>query len=473
MSVATTKHARLSVGRRWILFGAIFAFTVIGLLTRKIWLQPLRDKFTSTRAATEKNDEHPAADEGHDHAGHDHAGHNEVDSLEISEQARSNIGLKTAKVELRSFQRTIGIPGIIVERPGHSVVQVSAPLGGVVTKIYPILGEALDPGQKLFDIRLTHEELVQAQADFLRTAEELDVIAKEVARIEKLAADGTIAGKTFLERKYDQQRQEAVMRAQHEALLLHGLTEAQIQNILDDRKLFSQLTVVVPKDSTDAISSDAPQQYQVQELRVQRGQQVNAGDPLAMLTDHSQLLIEGNAFEKDGAALAKAVESGNSVSAVISSSGAEPLVIDGLEILYLSGEVDPESRTLHFYVTLPNKLLRDPKKTGDHRFIYWQFRPGQRVELQVPVEAWPDRIVLPVDALAQDGPEAYVFQANGDHFDRRPVHVEYRDQFSVVIANDGSIFPGDLVAISGAPQLQMALKNKSGGAIDPHAGHNH
>ena len=62
--------------------------------------------------------------------------------------------------------------------------------------------------------------------------------------------------------------------------------------------------------------------------------------------------------------------------------------------------------------------------------------------------------------------------------ERRPfrppgVHVEYRDRFSVVIANDGSLFPGDVVATCGAQQLQLALKNKAGGGIDPHAGHNH
>jgi multidrug efflux pump subunit AcrA (membrane-fusion protein) len=95
------------------------------------------------------------------------------------------------------------------------------------------------------------------------------------------------------------------------------------------------------------------------------------------------------------------------------------------------------------------------------------------MQLLLPVERWTDRIVLPVDAVAQDGPDAYVFQPNGDHLDRRPVHVEYRDQFSVVIANDGSIFPGEMVAISGAQQMQLALKNKAGGGIDPHAGHSH
>jgi membrane fusion protein, heavy metal efflux system len=53
------------------------------------------------------------------------------------------------------------------------------------------------------------------------------------------------------------------------------------------------------------------------------------------------------------------------------------------------------------------------------------------------------------------------------------VHVEYRDRDSVVIANEGTVFPGDVVAGKGTYQIHLALKNKSGGAPDPHAGHNH
>jgi multidrug efflux pump subunit AcrA (membrane-fusion protein) len=95
------------------------------------------------------------------------------------------------------------------------------------------------------------------------------------------------------------------------------------------------------------------------------------------------------------------------------------------------------------------------------------------MQLEVPVEEYRERIVLPADAVAQDGVENYVFRANGDHFDREPVHVEYRDPQWVVVANDGTLFPGDRVAMSAAQQLQLALKNKSGGGIDPHAGHSH
>ena len=81
--------------------------------------------------------------------------------------------------------------------------------------------------------------------------------------------------------------------------------------------------------------------------------------------------------------------------------------------------------------------------------------------------------MLPVEAVVQEGPEAYVYQEIQGHFDRKPVHVEYRDQRFAVIESDGSLFPGDKVAAKGAYQIHLALKNKSGGGPDPHAGHHH
>ena len=81
--------------------------------------------------------------------------------------------------------------------------------------------------------------------------------------------------------------------------------------------------------------------------------------------------------------------------------------------------------------------------------------------------------MLPIDAIVEEGAEIYVYRQSGDHFDRVPVHVEYRDRDAAVIANDGALAPSEIVAGAGAYQIHLALKNKSGGGIDPHAGHNH
>src|SRR5690606_5090239 len=126
-----------------------------------------------------------------------------------------------------------------------------------------------------------------------------------------------------------------------------------------------------------------------------------------------------------------------------------------------------------FYLRLPNEIVLDQQTSEGRRFIGWRFKPGERMEVRVPVEQWSEQIVLPGDAVVDEGAETYVFRQNGDHFDRVSVHVMYRDGISAVVANNGALFPGDVVAGEGAYQMHLALKSKSGGGADPHAGHNH
>jgi hypothetical protein len=78
-----------------------------------------------------------------------------------------------------------------------------------------------------------------------------------------------------------------------------------------------------------------------------------------------------------------------------------------------------------------------------------------------------------VEAVVSDGVESYVYRQSADSFQRVPVHVEFRDRTSAVIENDGAVFPGEVIAAKGAFQIHLALKNRAGGAVDPHAGHSH
>ena len=429
--------------------------------------------------AAEAPGAHAGEEDGHDHAGEcpgakapDHK-HVEADAVKLSQAAQANVGLQLAKVELRPFEKTITVPAIIVERPGRTNIQVAATLTGVITRVWPMQGEAVTPGQPLFDLRLTHEEVVEAQAEFLKTAEELDVVQREIDRLEKVAADGVISGKTLLERKYEQQKLQAAQRSQRQRLLLHGLSTQQVDGILAKRTLLSELVITAPEQSGGVPKDASERLLQVQELKVEKGQHVKAGDSLCVLADHSQLSIQGKAFEQDAPVLDKAANNDWRVTAVIDANGPSRQTVPDLPLLYVASMVEPESRAFLFYVQLPNKLIRNRQTPDGHRFSAWQFKPGQRVELMVPVERWADRIVLPANALVQDGPESYVFEKNDGHFDRRAVRVEYRDQYSAVVANDGTLTPGKMVIVSGSYQVHLAMKNKAGGAPDPHAGHNH
>ena len=318
------------------------------------------------------------------------------------------------------------------------------PLTGIVTKILIIPGQAIEPGQKLFEMRLLHEELVQAQADFLKSIEELDVLNQEIKRIETLAKDGAIPGKVLIERNYEKQKLEAIMCAQTESLSLHGLTADQIEQVKSNRRLVKDLSVHCAE-----IDESLPVRVlQVEELRVEQGQNIGAGESLCRLANHAELYVEGKAFQQDADLLNKAANNKSEVCAIVDSSESKPEEVCSLRILFLSNKIDPQSRLFSFYATLPNEIVRDDRGPGGQRFVGWRFRPGQRIQLKVPVETWPERIVLPVDAVVQDGPESYVFREDGDHFHRCPVRVEYRDQFSVVLAEGNEIWPGDKLCLT-------------------------
>jgi len=405
----------------------------------------------------------------HDHA---HAGHTEGSSIELSENALKNIGYESAKVTLGPYERAIILPAIVIERPGKSQIEITAPLTGVVTKIVPSQGVGIEPGSVMFELRLTHEELVTAQRDFLQTAESLDVVNKEIERL-TVVGERIVAGKRILEQEYEKQKLEGSLKAEKQALLLHGLSEQQVAAILQTRQLLQSITVSAPEHVHGEGSCQQGHLYHVQQLPVKPGQQVEAGDVLCVLADHCELLIEARAFEDDAAGLREAARQGRSISAHLMDKSEQGGEVTGLTVLYLADTIDPETRAFKAYLQLPNEVALDHTDPSGQRFIEWRFKPGQRMELRVPVESWQDRIVLPVEAAVIEGAEAFVYRRNGDHFDRTTVHVEHRDQRSVVIANDGSIFPGDIIATTGAFQIHQALKNKAGGGIDPHAGHNH
>ena len=483
----TVQHTQRTRRQRLILVAAlvVVASVVTALLSRSWWL-PQADSApvaaghdSRDGACTHADQDHSGHDHGdRDHVGpdqgdQDHAGHDEATSLQLSKQARKNVGLQLVTIERRDFDRTITIPAMVTERPGRTRIKVSAPMTGIVTRIHPIGGEAVTPGQPLFDLRLTHEDLVSAQSEFLRTVEEIKVIKREVARLEKVTASGAIAGKSLLARQYEQQRAEAMLHAQQQALILHGLSGEQVADIAANRKLVQLVTVFAPEPAERPKDGAAQQLLQVAEIEVEQGQQVAAGEPLCVLTDHARLYIEGKAFEEDAQSLHQAANLGRPITALVQGNGKGPTAIPGLKILYVENEVGVDSRALRFYVQLPNELVRNEKTPGGHHFIGWRYKPGQRVELLVPVQRWKDCIVLPVDAVVKEGADCFVFRQNGNCFHRQPVHVKYRDQRWAVIDSDGTLSPGDVVAASGAYQIHLTMKKKAGGGVDPHAGHNH
>ncbi|MDO4557559.1 MAG: secretion protein HlyD, partial [Planctomycetia bacterium] len=128
-----------------------------------------------------------------------------------------------------------------------------------------------------------------------------------------------------------------------------------------------------------------------------------------------------------------------------------------------------------------NRVVSERSDAEGRKLTNWKFRPGQRLELRLPSQRMEDVIVLPAESLIQEGAERFVLiaeqadpeQESGEVvFVQYPVRVLYRDRFSVVLGNDG-LPTGRFVVTRGSYQIHLAIRNRSGNALDPHAGHNH
>ena len=409
---------------------------------------------------------------GEDHS-HDHVGDSQggSQSIKLDRTARQNIGLRTGIIQLGTFVRTVSVPAMVIERPGRTQVDITAPMTGVVTRVYPVEGEVVQPDQPLFDLRLTHEDLVTSQRDFLQSAQELDVVRREIERLQSLP-EGVIPGRRVLEHEYEMEKIQAALHAQRQGLLLHGLSEAQIDGILESRKLLPSLTVKAPAFDDDVDPDFTGHFYHVQQVLVRRGQSVAAGSALSVLADHRWLYVEGQAFDDDAELLVQAAR--ESWDVMVSHVEKDRSVDERLElqILYVADRVERDTRSLPFYLSLPNHLVRDESDHG-HRFVAWRFRPGQRMEVKIPIgEPWENQIVLPADAVIREGAESFLFVKDGDLFQRMGVHVMYADRDSVVVARDASLV-GKSVVLSGAYQMHLTLQNQIGGGLDAHHGHSH
>ncbi|WDQ18077.1 efflux RND transporter periplasmic adaptor subunit [Rhodopirellula sp. P2] len=412
--------------------------------------------------------------------------------LEISEQARKNLALVSKAARPQDYWRTVVIPGEVADRPGLSDRGVTSPAVGVVTAIHAFPGDTMQPGDPLFTLRLFSEYLQATQTQLFKARQETAIVQAEIDRLSGAVSTGAVSRSKMIELESEISRQRTLIQAARQELLTRGLTPDQVAQI-EAGTFVSTVDVVAPpvQELSIALSSETRQEfrqsgepkvlatsatsttedqgiaYEVQELSVVLGQQVQAGQLLVNLSNHQMLYVVGHAFKREAAFLEQAAQEKRPIEVEFAEDemGRWPEHKQTFKIRHLANSIDTNSRTFDFFVPLTNQS----RMYGDHdrAFLVWRFRPGQRARIHVPVEKFDGVFVLPHDAVVREGPEAYVFRQNGDLFKQIPVHVLHEDRRSIVIANDGSILSGAYLAQGSAASLNRVLKSQSASGKEP------
>ena len=411
----------------------------------------------------------------------------------VGDQAQKNLGLTAKPLKSETFWKTIAVQGMVVDRPSISDQEIVAPAIGTVSQIVHVAGDTVRPGDVLFTLKLASDSLHQAQTELFTTQKNIELAT---ARQKRLAAvgSGVIPEATLIEVASEIARLEAAAKAYRLELSNRGFSRDDIAGVADGQ-LLAEISVVVPprmptRDSlaVAGLSSLAPpplgpprlELLEIQELKVDLGQQVQAGQTLCRLSNHQSLAIEGRAFRDETSLLERSIKEGWPVEVDFQEDAGSdwPAIDQPFPIRYIANTIDPVTRTFAFLMPLENQFKRVDH--GNTTQLLWRFRPGQKVRLRIRVEKLDDVLVVPAEAVVWEGADAFVFTQNANTFERKGVHVLFRDRDRVVIANDGSLPTyvrrnerWTIAAVVRKAAAQLNRMSKSGSSAVPKGFHIH
>lgn len=242
-------------------------------------------------------------------------------------------------------------------------------------------------------------------------------------------------------------------------LLLDGHTLDDLARLVSEGALEPRVEVRVPGLDEPTAAWD------VVHVDARVGQTVERGEELARLLDPREVWLRVQPVGGEIGALLEAGGAPLRARPLLPGTGPE---LEGLTLAFVRSAQDgPGSEG---FVAVANEVLAT---SADGSSRSWSLRDGERYVVELPLHRHERVYVLPIDAVAKDGPNEVVFLADGDSFRPVPVVVTHRDAESVVVPAiaEVQLYPDDPVVISGAFALGLAL-NAGDAAADAH-GHAH
>src|SRR5262245_20793555 len=357
----------------------------------------------------------------------------------LTDQMLQSLRLTSAPLKPDTFWNTIEVAGMIVDRPGYSDRGVVAPVTGVVMAIQRFQGETVRPGEALFTIKILGESLYQTQSDLFKAVQDIKLAKAQRKRL--AASSDVIVGERLIEVDNQISRLEISERAYRQELRTRGLTAQQVESAAEGNYVTDVVVVAPPRPVADkpllsvsakGADGELPPSFEVQELKVELGQQVQVGQSMCILANHQMLAIEGRAFRDETPLLERTVKEGWPVEVDFQEpdgSGWKP-VEQPFHIRHLSNTIDPINRTFAFLIPLDNQS-RVVERGGSVQLL-WRFRPGQRVRLRIRVDKLDKVFILPADAVVREGAEVFVFTQNVNTFERKLVQTLVQERQRVV-----------------------------------------
>ncbi len=335
------------------------------------------------------------------------------DLVKLDAEQIEHLGIRTALPTRIDSLPLARAPGRIVVPPQHEFL-VSAPQAGLISKVNVALGSNVGAGQVLAELQSPN--WVGQQRELLDAVTEFELANRQLQRDQTLLDEGIIARMRWQETKSRFDIAQTKLRQAEQVLILSGMTEHQLRQLEQTRRLSETLELRSPIDGV------------LLERMAVAGQRVDILTPLFKVASLRELWLEIDMPQER----VHEIRIGDRVSLDSPNIRAR--------ITQVSRNISPTSQSV-----LVRSVIEG--KTQD-------VLPGQNVTVTISHASTDTIVRLPISALVnQDGRE-YMFVRVPDGFEARRVAVagvEARD----VIVHEG-LRPGEEVVIQGTAALKAA-----------------
>jgi RND family efflux transporter MFP subunit len=335
--------------------------------------------------------------------------------VELDEAAAASISLKTAVVGSRAIARTVKLTGA-VQVPPDSRAFIGSRVEGKIANVYVNVGDGVKAGQVLATVQSPEFETLQVE--LLRAAAELPVAEAASARLKKLIEIEAVSQKDVQNAVAQYEAKRSEVAGLRERLEILGLSKAQIENLQKTQELVRALPVSALLTGT------------VVNRTAVAGSPVSTSGPIFEIDNFATVWIEGDVFE------GQLSEVRPGLPAAVTVPAYPGQVFEG-KVQSIIPSLDPEKRTARLRVVLSN-----PKGL---------LKPGMFATLSITVGKEPSGVVVPIEALIEQGGSVFVFVKNGDQFAKQDVVVSARDDRYAQIS--WGLVPNDVVVTDGKMQV--------------------
>lgn len=344
-----------------------------------------------------------------------------LESLQLGAQTRKSLGIELAKVEVQAFQPTWNIPGV-VGLPPENRATVTAQIKANVRAIHVLPGTVVRQGDVLLE--LFGSELQGMQLELLQNALNAHLLRGRVRLLESAGSD-TVPLRTLIEERGAADLAEARMNSTKKQLQVLGVSESEIDTIVNDKKLSKTLTVRSPIDGA------------VARLNFVLGQTVAGNQTLLEIQNLEATWIEAKVPINEVDRIELDAEGTTQLL-------ANPEIHFPTRIVRRSPTIEETTRTR----TLWLEILKAPKDV--------LLRQGMMVTVLQPMDATRRTLTVPRTALVRDGMNWFVFaEKDPDRFERRRVSIGKANADRVEVQL--GLHEGETIVIQGAPKLQSAF----------------